>query len=141
MIKYVIGNLFDAPKGSYLAHACNCQGVWGSGIAKQFKEKFPKSFKQYKDNSFIAEPGDVFGCEEENSYNILCLFTSMNYGNKVDSPEQIIEATKKCFQLLPNDKPIHMPLINSGLFNVPWEKTAALLSQYDDLDITVYSLK
>ncbi|KAK4904538.1 ADP-ribose 1''-phosphate phosphatase, partial [Elasticomyces elasticus] len=33
------GSLFDSPDGSALIHACNCMGVWGSGIANDFRER------------------------------------------------------------------------------------------------------
>lgn len=32
-----------------LMHITNCQGVMGSGIAKQIKEAFPKVFKSYRE--------------------------------------------------------------------------------------------
>lgn len=141
MVKFKIGDLFSAPPGSYLLHACNCMGVWGSGVALEFKKRFPKSFIEYKDFCKDVHPGDLLVCQEENGYRVICLFSSKGYGATVDSPEQIIEATKVALTKLPGDSPINMPLINSGRFNVPWEQTASLLRNYDDLDITVWSLK
>ncbi|KAJ5682946.1 hypothetical protein N7462_006111 [Penicillium macrosclerotiorum] len=46
----VIGDLFDAPEGSCLIHACNTQGAWGAGIAKAFKQKYPAAFRYYRDH-------------------------------------------------------------------------------------------
>ena len=40
-------NLFDAPWDALLIHACNTQGVWGSGIAAQLKKAYPDAFMQY----------------------------------------------------------------------------------------------
>lgn len=140
-MRYQEGNLFDAPKGSYLAHACNCVGRWGSGIALEFAKRFPKSYAEYREYCKEgAVPGEVFVCSPENGQQIVCLFTSRSYGKDVDSPKRIINATKCTFVRMPKDKPLHMPLINAGMFNVPWEHTAALLIQYDDLDITVWHL-
>ena len=31
-----------------IVHGCNCQGVMGSGVAKQIKEKFPNAYTIYK---------------------------------------------------------------------------------------------
>lgn len=140
MVKFKTGNLFNAPKGSYLAHACNCMGGWGPVIAAKFKKLFPNSYREYK--NFCddgAKPGDVFVCSEENGYRVLCLFTSAGYSARKDSKSDIIEATKTALQKLPTDAPIHMPLINAGQFGVPWENTAPLLIQYDDMDITVWT--
>lgn len=53
-IKYIKGSLFDAPEGYILTHACNAQGVWGSGIAKEFKKRKPLAFKNY--NLFCKDP-------------------------------------------------------------------------------------
>jgi O-acetyl-ADP-ribose deacetylase (regulator of RNase III) len=43
---YKPGSIFQA-KG-ILAHACNCQGTWGAGIALEFKTRFPIAFKAYR---------------------------------------------------------------------------------------------
>ncbi|KAL5342444.1 hypothetical protein BJX70DRAFT_356862 [Aspergillus crustosus] len=42
------GDLFEAPDGAALIHACNCRGGWGKGIAKTFKNKYPTAFKVYE---------------------------------------------------------------------------------------------
>ncbi|KUL86413.1 hypothetical protein ZTR_08153 [Talaromyces verruculosus] len=41
------GDLFDAPDGAVLIHACNCLGSWGGGIAKVFQNKYPAAYKIY----------------------------------------------------------------------------------------------
>jgi ADP-ribose 1''-phosphate phosphatase len=134
------GDLFTAPKGSYLAHACNCQGVWGSGVAKEFKLRFPASFLEYEAKCKSgATRGDILICKEENGHHVVCLFTSLNYGERVDPPELIIESTVKALKSLPKDIKIHMPLINSGFFKVPWEETEKILLE-SELDVTVWQL-
>lgn len=138
-MKYKKGDLFDAPKGSYLVHACNCVGRWGSGVALQFAKRFPKSYEEYQ--KFCkngAKRGDVFICSPEKGYQVVCMFTSKDYGDNVDSKNKIIEATKEAIRYLPSDAPLHMPMINSGLFRVPWENTAMLFMDYDQLDVTVW---
>ncbi|KAH8433539.1 ADP-ribose 1''-phosphate phosphatase [Aspergillus melleus] len=42
------GNLFDAPDGAALIHACNCQGCWSAGIARVFRTKYPAAYAIYK---------------------------------------------------------------------------------------------
>ena len=127
------GNLFDAPKGSIIIHACNTKGVWGSGIAKEFAKRFPKARDEYSKlcqekgasllgTCFLIEAGD---------YTIGCLFTSKNYGTFVDKPPKILESTKTALNDLINQnidkKQFHICKINAGLFKVPWNKTKALL--------------
>ena len=45
-IIYKTGNLLDA-QTDVIAHQVNCQGVMGSGVAKQIKEKWPIVFELY----------------------------------------------------------------------------------------------
>lgn len=47
MIKIIDGDIFNCDADAIL-HQVNCQGVMGSGIAKQVREKFPTVFKYYK---------------------------------------------------------------------------------------------
>lgn len=47
MIKHIKGNIFQSDADAIL-HQVNCQGVMGSGIAKQVREKFPTVFQYYK---------------------------------------------------------------------------------------------
>ena len=46
MIHYVNGNLLDSDV-DYICHQVNCQGVMGSGIAGQIKERWPIVYKSY----------------------------------------------------------------------------------------------
>ena len=45
-IIYKTGNLLDA-QTDVIAHQVNCQGVMGSGIAKQIREKWPRVYDNY----------------------------------------------------------------------------------------------
>ena len=58
MIHYVKGNLLDS-NCDYICHQVNCQGVMGSGIARQIRERWPEVYKDYYDhcNGWYA-PGD-----------------------------------------------------------------------------------
>lgn len=47
MIKHIKCNIFDSGADAIL-HQVNCQGVMGSGIAKQVREKYPRAFNGYK---------------------------------------------------------------------------------------------
>lgn len=48
MIKFVEGDLLTA-KEDILIHQVNCQGVMKSGIAREIREQYPKSYIDYKD--------------------------------------------------------------------------------------------
>lgn len=132
MINIIKASLFDAPKGSILVHACNAQGVWGSGIAKEFKKRFPESFQFYHElcNDFKSDLlGTTIICPEENGYVVACLMTSNNYGDFKDPPSEILINTRLALPSLLQEKnrQIFSCKINAGLFNVPWESTQIII--------------
>ena len=139
MITYYKGSLFEGAlsfANSILAHACNCKGVWGSGIAVEFKERFPKVFNQYAYDCAVY--GDklsgttrIYRASDKD--DIACLFTSRDYGDKRDEPLRILRYTESAVADLViyarmTNRSILMPKINSGRFAVPWEETENLLN-------------
>lgn len=40
------GNVFDSD-AKIICHQVNCQGVMGSGVAKEVRERYPKVYEQY----------------------------------------------------------------------------------------------
>lgn len=137
------GNLFDAPKGSIIIHACNTRGVWGSGIAAAFAKKFPQAFAIYHDHCNRLGPSLIGTCLliPAGDYVIGCLFTSKSYGQYVDPPAKILKSTESALKDLIRQnvdlKPLHTCKINSGLFRVPWNDTKALLKA-TGVEFTVY---
>lgn len=47
MIKIIEGNLFDS-KANIICHQCNCQGVMGSGVAAEARQRYPNVFEAYR---------------------------------------------------------------------------------------------
>lgn len=143
-VTIIKGDLFSAPEGSIICHACNCQGVWGSGIAKQFAKRYPEAYKVYQ--KICESPAALLRGQcaliETERYEIGCLFTSAGYGSKVDAEREILTNTWYAINdlLLKNihDKPIYMCKINSGLFGVPWELTEKVLQTFEEQDFIVY---
>lgn len=137
MITYQKGSLFDAPKTSMLVHSCNCKGKWNTGIAVQFKERFPRAFQEYEEICRFTEVDKLIGKALilfDSGYFIGCLFTSTGESHEHDSEADILVNTASALNdLIIKDwtgAPIHMPKINSGRFNVPWEKTEKILSDH-----------
>lgn len=136
-ITTIKGNLFMAPKGSILLHACNTKGIWGAGIAAQFAKRFPGAHQVYR-RSCLAKGSELLGtcllikCTD---YTVGCLFTSRDIGYRVDKPVLILAATRLAIADLirQNDQntPMHMCKINSRLFNVPWSDTKKVLKEFD----------
>lgn len=148
-------SLFDAPKGSTIVHACNAQGVWGSGIAAIFKQLYPDAFAKYRnvclqylDKRITVGRGFIFHGHKE-PHNVGCLITSENYGAAKDPAELIkIQTTLAVLDIIDRacslsiDPDVQLTLysnkFNSGLFNVPWEATelilTTLLKRHDYID-------
>lgn len=166
IIEHRTGSVFEAQSipGSILAHACNAKGVWGSGVAKEFKERFPNQYASY--NWICSRPADVVWNPITNKFDpgtrvgtthlahcnvfgvtVACMITSNGYGKDVDPPPAILQATYSAFidllsQLSPPVK-VHMPKINSGLFNVPWALTESVLKEageyFPDTHVVVWT--
>ena len=133
-LHYKKGDIFGAlNKKDIFVHACNAQGVWGAGIAKKFKQRFPLAFKEHTE--IVNFPGHGYVVQHE-SYKIGCLITSEYYGKYADSPKDIADNTYRAVGNMLMDikflvqtgesKPgitIHSPKINTGLFKTPWHKT------------------
>lgn len=49
MISYKKGNLLDSGC-NIICHQVNCQGVMGSGIAKQIRDRYPNIYEGYRQN-------------------------------------------------------------------------------------------
>ena len=155
-ITYHEGNLFDAPKGSLLVHSCNCQGVWGAGIARTFKERNPGIYEAYQkycdDNGVEQSLGhSVILTASGDPDTVGCLMTSGGGSHSlVDPPDTILKYTDMALTFLEwqmqkfdmvKDKEIHMPQINAGIFKVPWEKTEELLLKHNRLHFNIWVYK
>ena len=160
------GDIFVAPPNSVLIHACNCEGLWGAGIAKAFKDHYPKAYQIYHAYCVKTDPADLPGTaflippqsdshdpdEVSARHFIGCLFTSRGKGRTKDSPTKILANTGPAVRDLLNqiaewnaDEPLSLPAgdismckINSGLFRVPWGKTKTVLEAIEvDHDLVI----
>ncbi|KAK7031429.1 ADP-ribose 1''-phosphate phosphatase [Favolaschia claudopus] len=145
-ITHVKADLFAAPKGSILIHACNTRGSWGAGIAIVFKERYPKAFVQFKDICKLHGAALLGTCllirGDSETHDIACLFTSKDYGKRVDSPNEILTATRLAVEdlLRQNENPVkelHACRFNSERFGVPWDETEKVLVELGAV-VTVY---
>ncbi|CAL5867020.1 uncharacterized protein PFLUO_LOCUS1232 [Penicillium psychrofluorescens] len=115
----VPGNLFGAPAGSGLIHACNCMGAWGAGIARTFRQRYPRAYQYYRSHcqryidyperssivnlqtgddrriSVLKPLGTALMIPPQGSERhwIICLFTSRGFGSRLSSPNLIANST------------------------------------------------
>ena len=142
MIKIINGDLFDT-HAEAICHQVNCQGVMGSGIALQVKQKYPCVFEAYKD--YCKEhQGDLLGrvqgvvCHGITIYN---LFAQDKYGYDGKCYTSY-GALQKCFDVLENSLPentkIAMPYLmgchrGGGDWNVVYQMIENTFRRHDIL--------
>lgn len=129
-------SLFDVEKNANILHAVNCQGVWGAGIAGEFKKRFPEAFQNYNEESLTCADlclGDYgYYSYGKDLPTIMWIYTSFGYGFKKDPKDKILFNTKSALlellsSNLPKDSVIYSNKFNSGLFGVPWSETEEIL--------------
>ena len=91
-----------------ICHQVNCQGVMGSGIAKQVRDKYPKVYEEYKKmcdeykncpRELLGQAQAVVTWEEYNTSfgGIVNLFAQENYGRGGKCYTDY-EALRKCLK-------------------------------------------
>lgn len=84
-MRIVEGNLIDAlleNKVDCIFHCCNCRNSFGSGIAREIKERIPAAYnadKKYYQNR-MPMPDDMLG-HFSTGGNVINLYGQSNYGS------------------------------------------------------------
>lgn len=144
-------SIFDSPRGSVLAHGCNTVGVWGAGIAKPFKERFPDTFKFY---SLVCKSlpsanllGKFYPYYEGGYYLGLCM-TQVGFGPRGTGPHASLAAIESSLRSLleyvaklqndetrTRDVDVYIPRIGCGYGGLRWEDVRPVIerlaAQYD----------
>lgn len=122
------GNLFDTDAPA-IGHGVNCQGFMGAGVAKVFKEQFPKNFQAYYDvcDLNFLQPGQTFVREEEGLF-IFNMATQEQTGPDAQYRWVLKAATDAMEQAekLKLDR-IAIPQIGCGIGGLNWEPVEAIL--------------
>lgn len=111
-----------------IVHGCNAQGVMGSGIAVQVKQRWLDCFKKYSD--FIANTPSPLGqvcfysVPDREKLMVANAITQDNFG-RTGSKYVSYKAVYNCFKEVANiaereDLPVHYPLIGAGLGGGDW---------------------
>lgn len=151
IIEYKKGNLLDVTSG-YLAHGVNCQGVMGSGIALQIREKYPIVYTKYHNLCKIASPDELLGASQmviiNENLTIFNVFSQLKYG-KDKKRYASLKAIRSGFTYINlwmninnQQRPIlNIPKIGAGLGGLDWNDVERVINEVtDNIDITVYEL-
>jgi O-acetyl-ADP-ribose deacetylase (regulator of RNase III) len=148
-IVYKTGNLLDA-QTDVIAHQVNCQGVMGSGVAKQIREKWANVYTAYRaEYDLFTDLNKPFlgNCQlvqiNDNQY-VANLFGQNYYGKdgkRYTSYDAIYEALTSLRQQMTNDNlkslaiPFHMSCDRGG---ADWKVLIAMLcSVFEETDISI----
>ena len=121
------GNLFEhATRDCIIAHGCNAQGVMGSGVAKEIKQRFPEAYQVYQlqNKKGAMKLGTVTIATCANNIVVANCITQEFYGRDPRRVYVDYDAVTECMlqldvlpTLLKFDYPLHIPFIGGGLAN------------------------
>lgn len=143
MIEYVSGDIFNS-KADVIVNPVNLKGTMGKGLAKQFKDRYPKMFRLYsnacKNGSF--EMGKLMLITEED-HRVLLFPTKIDW--RKPSKLEYIEAGLK--KLTDNYKrldieSIAFPKLGCGNGGLDWAEVDKLINKsfekFPMIDVYVY---
>jgi O-acetyl-ADP-ribose deacetylase (regulator of RNase III) len=133
-LQFVTGDLFaNRYAVQAFAHACNCQGSMGAGIAKTFRARYPAMYATYRERR-RAQPrqfnlGDAWLWREEGQPWVFNLGTQEHYWRGRASYEAIATALAS-MRLQADDAgitTIALPKIGAGYGGLSWPKVRGLI--------------
>ena len=147
------GNVLKATE-TMIAHGCNCQGVMGSGVAKQVKKHYPRAYDKYKeitpDNNLIGkiQPVPIYpnkDTTEPFDKIIVNCFTQIYYGknHKEFNYNKFKEIAKKIAGLASKYYfDVALPRIGAGRGKGNWKKIEKILKKAENnrFKFVVYTL-
>lgn len=134
MIEYRQGSLLDVKRG-IIVHGCNAQGIMGSGIAKNIKEKWPKAYTQYVEDISRGnyKTGDIstYSTAADKLY-IISAITQEFYGREPKTKYTSYDAIDNCFNKIcwfatQYNMTVHIPKIGAGLGGGAWSIIAGII--------------
>jgi O-acetyl-ADP-ribose deacetylase (regulator of RNase III) len=145
-VKIVNGDIL---KGSedIIGHQVNCQGVMGSGLAKQLRDTYSNLYPAYKEVCGNHDPHSLLGkCHivKTGSRSVANLFGQLNYGrSKLRYTDY--EALREALITLrrraeKNSLSVALPYnLGCGLANGEWTVVEGIIEEvFKDYDVTLY---
>ena len=146
-VNYINGNLLDT-NVNFICHQVNCQGVMGSGIAKQIRERWPCVYDVYKMRAKPEELGKICLVNVQGKKKvqiILNMFAQENYGNdgrRYTSYDAFWSCLHEIKKIVPKGDTIGFPEhIGCGLGGANWNIIRAMIEEVLGADYEVYIVK
>lgn len=129
-VEHRVGDLFAQGFTAY-AHGCNCRGVMGAGIAREFRRRWPGMFGPYRAACATGEfrPGDML-CWQGDGITIYNLATQDRPGSYAT-----LGAVRGSVGRMLDDAEfarvdvIGLPRIGAGIGGLHWPDVAGVLSE------------
>lgn len=152
MITEVYGDLLTS-KSQVIAHQVNCQGVMGSGIAKQIKREYPEVYNSYvefvqQQKTLSEHSPKLLGRAQlvpTKDFYVANLFGQNGYGThkRMTNYEAIYNALDDLHdQMISNNlTSVSFPhKMSCGLAGGDWNIVCTMIdSIFKDMDVTVYN--
>ena len=147
MIKYIKGNLLDAPQ-NLIVHGVNCAGGFGRGVAGALKLKYPSvaDFYYDKHNTEGWKLGEFQLVALDDGRIVVNLATQQKYGNDGKLYFNYEAAQRGLVELFKfaahHQYSVAMPKLGCGLGGAEWSKVEAIIKKLagKSLDVYVYEL-
>ena len=146
MVHYVMGNLLDS-NCDYICHQVNCQGVMGSGIAKQIRERWPEVYEGYKEfvdnhnKSGRGLLGSILISATSEGKRVFNMFAQADYGyggSRFTSYDAFAHCLREMKYYLHNRTVGFPKNIGCGLGGGNWKVISALIEEILGEDCEVY---
>jgi O-acetyl-ADP-ribose deacetylase (regulator of RNase III) len=135
-IRWVAGDLFaNTYKVQALAHGCNCQGSMGAGIAKGFRERYPKMYEEYRARCKAVPRqfnlGDAWLWKDSRRLWVFNLGTQEGFWRARASYEAIEESLRRMLKQADAEgiESIAIPRIGVGYGGLSWKKVRPIIEQ------------
>lgn len=141
------GNLLDCTE-NIIVHQTNCQGVMGSGLAKQIKAKYKEVFNGYYHYCKTNEPTKILGsaliCEANDGKYIANVFGQLGYGEGLQTDYAALENALKEVYEFAKEKNLSVAFpykLSCGLAGGDWTKVEEMLNTiFTDVEAKIYKL-
>jgi O-acetyl-ADP-ribose deacetylase (regulator of RNase III) len=140
MLQFVQTSIFESPAQT-LVNTVNTVGVMGKGIAKEFKQKYPPMFREYKgfcdSNELTIGALHIWRSQQKWVLNFPTK-TTWRLPSKIEYIEQGLKTFRQHYPIL-GIRSISFPPLGCGNGNLNWGEVKPLMIRYlRNLDIPIW---
>lgn len=150
MVRIIKGDLTQS-SAKYICHQVNCQGVMGSGVAKQIRGKWPEVFDKYKQacdkhaDHRESLLGQILIVRVSENTAIINIFGQLKFGRDGQRYTNFEALCRGCREIANNVSPgdtIAMPYkIGCGLGGGDWGRVMDMLTDvFSEHHLTLYKI-